>query len=256
MWKSFKPNWALIFNQTNIRIWAVLSVVLAMAGPFGTIQADSFVYRLLYWSVIVLLSGVIGQWSCQVVGKTFPRENRWLKDAVRVGCATIILTPIIWGLTVKIFKFQVTPTPGFFTIATYVAVISAALRVFWRSVLGLDERGYFRNVEALKRSVPPRLARRLPDSFDGAIVRLTGRDHFVDVVSDQGLFSIRMRFGDAIEEMDTVPGYCTHRSHWVTKDAIESVQRANGRIHLILKNGDQVPVSRKYKSELEQVGVI
>ncbi|MHA6263638.1 LytTR family DNA-binding domain-containing protein [Arenibacterium sp. CAU 1754] len=245
-----------MFNTTAFRFWIVLTVVVALAGPFGTIQIGGFAFRLLYWSVVTFLSIVIGQWSYFAAKSFVDRQKPILNDLVMVALTTVLLTPMIWLVTAKLFALQVEPQPTLLRLASYIAVITAAICIFLRTILGIEKISYAGRKLVPDSPKPPRLMRRLPDGFDGPILRLTVRDHFVDVVSPQGTHSIRLRFGDAIDEMDTVVGYCTHRSHWVAKDAIDSVQRSNGRIHLELTNGDLVPVSRKYKFGLEDAGIL
>jgi DNA-binding LytR/AlgR family response regulator len=80
--------------------------------------------------------------------------------------------------------------------------------------------------------------------------------HIVRVVTDAGIFDLRMRFTDAIEEVLELDGVCTHRSHWVVLTEIANVGTVNGRSCLLLSNGDEVPVSRKYQPELEMRGIL
>ena len=55
-------------------------------------------------------------------------------------------------------------------------------------------------------------------------------------------------------EMEPTTGACVHRSHWVADGAVKGPERADGRLWLILENGDRVPVSRGYRSEAEARG--
>ncbi|MEZ5714276.1 MAG: LytTR family DNA-binding domain-containing protein [Paracoccaceae bacterium] len=70
------------------------------------------------------------------------------------------------------------------------------------------------------------------------------------------MVTIRLRFSDAIAEMEPMQGYCTHRSHWVSHAAISGVEREPGKLFLRLVNGDRVPVSRKYRPELEKARIV
>ncbi|MBE0452617.1 MAG: LytTR family transcriptional regulator [Roseovarius sp.] len=103
----------------------------------------------------------------------------------------------------------------------------------------------------------PRLARRLPEALQGAdILRLSGNGHTVEVVTDQGAHTLRLRLSDAIDEMEPVAGMCTHRSHWVTLAAMTGRECREGKVFLRLSNGERVPVSRTYAPQLEAAGVI
>lgn len=104
---------------------------------------------------------------------------------------------------------------------------------------------------------PPRarLAERLP-SPGAQILRLTVEDHFVDVVTSEGTERLRMRFADAVAEMEPIVGHITHRSHWVSADSIDRAERKAGRWVLRLVNGDTVPVSRGCQPALIEAGII
>nr|WP_235789874.1 LytTR family DNA-binding domain-containing protein [Ruegeria pomeroyi] len=132
-------------------------------------------------------------------------------------------------------------------MARYGIIFASGLIILRRGVLSGN---------AVEKPPQPRIYKRLPEGFSEQILRLTVRDHSVDVVTDQGVHTIRSRFGDAIDEMSPIAGHCTHRSHWVTEAAIESVERSGGKTHLRLTNGDLIPVSRKYRPGLEDAGII
>ncbi|MCA0873166.1 LytTR family transcriptional regulator [Seohaeicola saemankumensis] len=187
--------------------------------------------------------------AIRIVGKPFS----FATDATTVLLMTIVFTPVLMLLTTIVLSPE---NPGsYLYFAQFVAVISAcitALRRFLMQTL----RWHLEIAEPAQPEEDPRLARRLPDDFEGPILRLAVRDHLVDVVTPKDTYRIRMRFADAIDEMDTVAGYCTHRSHWVARHAIAGVERETGRINLLLTNGDLVPVSRSYRPDLEEAGIL
>jgi DNA-binding LytR/AlgR family response regulator len=108
----------------------------------------------------------------------------------------------------------------------------------------------FENPSIRTKQGQARIVKRLPEDFEGKIVRLSVDGHIVRVVTDAGIFDLRMRFTDAIEEVLELDGVCTHRSHWVVLTEIANVGTVNGRSCLLLSNGDEVPVSRKYQPGL------
>lgn len=172
-----------------------------------------------------------------------------------VGLMVLCFTPPLWFLTRNLAFTDPSLGPSLVKMGYYVCAISLCICVFRRVIPGFEKTGYF-GPKSEQEPPSPRLVRRLSPDFAEPILRLSVRDHFVDVVSLTGHEAIRMRFADAIDEMDTVIGYCTHRSHWVARNAIVGVKRENGKICLELINGDLVPVSRKYKPELEAVGLL
>ena len=100
----------------------------------------------------------------------------------------------------------------------------------------------------------PRLARRLPPEVQGDILHMSVKDPFVEVNTNNGSASIRMRFRDALDELDGVHGYRVHRSHWVAHRAVQGIEKDQARVFLRLPEGKRVPVSRNYHTTLEEAG--
>ena len=98
--------------------------------------------------------------------------------------------------------------------------------------------------------------RRLPETAHGPIHRLEARNHFVRVVTASGVYDIRLRFADAVDEMDGVAGVCAHRSHWVRLAAVVAVDRDGARLRLRIADGTWIPVSRGYRDRVEAAGLI
>lgn len=97
----------------------------------------------------------------------------------------------------------------------------------------------------------PRLGERLPDDLAGRILHLSVSDHYVDVTTEKGNARLLLRFSDAISEVHPIEGIRVHRSHWVARDAIAGVERAEGRTFVVLENGKRVPVSRGYRTAVD-----
>ena len=211
----------------------------------------SFMLRFLGWSLVIGQAGIVAHLSQRYVHQKLGDQTRIVQDGLIVCLITVLLTPGVW---LVIWGFQwasAVGVPDVLSVAKYGVLFATGLLMLRRSFPVLDEV-----VDPTPDVEHPRLLRRLPIDLDTQILRLTVRDHCVDVVTSAGTHTIRSRFADAIDEMDPVLGHCTHRSHWVTRTAIESVERQAGKIHIRLVNGDLVPVSRKYKPGLEDAGVL
>jgi len=209
----------------------------------------TFPKRIVFWVGVIGLALCVTWIARQLTQKYFADAHFSARDIALVLIILTIFVPSLWLMSWLLFAVGGQQAPGVLSVAHYGALFATGLVL-------VRGHGSFEQVEVEAPAVPPRLAKRLPDTFNGQIYRLTVKDHFVEVVTSQGMFTIRLRFTDAIAEMEPVPGHCTHRSHWVADDAIEEVKREAGKIFLRLKNDDLVPVSRKYKPVLEQDGVI
>lgn len=238
----------------TLAIWGICTVLAAAAGPFGTYQTAGFAYRLLYWGMVIVTSTLIAQLCHGLARQVCGRSRPVQADLTMAGLMALLFTPVLWGLTHGLFPLAGLTADGYATMALYVALVTAAVCVARRVLPGFEKVGYFG--AAAERSGQPRLMQRLPDEATPPILRLSGRDHHVEVVTASGSYVVRMRFADAIAEMDSVTGHCAHRSHWVARAAIASVEREGARIQLRLVNDDLIPVSRKYRPDLEAAGVI
>lgn len=243
------------FTRWLLAIWVTIAVLAAATGPFGTYESQTFGERFAYWGLVAIISSVMGSVFFKLATQTCGKTRPILCDLALTGMMVLFFSPILWLLTSAFFSSVTRAEDISFTrLAVYVAVVTACIAVIRRTVPGIETVGYFGTKS--EAETLPRLHRRLPDGFDGSILRLTVRDHFVDVVSTRGTDTIRSRFGDAIDEMDGVEGFCTHRSHWVARHAIVGAQRNGPKINLRLINGDLVPVSRKYRPDLEEAGIL
>jgi hypothetical protein len=242
-----------LFTRMNVVLWTVIALTAAIAGPFGTFDQGDFATRLLYWSLVIVASASLGH-LFHVASRALTRPDQPVRcDLMMLGFMTLGFTPVLWLLTTWLIVPSLTMRGGIWSLGGAVMAITTAILVLRRILPGFEAVGYSDRHKTPER---PRLMDRLPDDERGTILRVSVRDHFVDVVTTQNTHTIRMRFGDAINEMDTVQGHCTHRSHWVADDAVVGVDQDKGKSWLVLSNGDRVPVSRTYYAAVEEAGLL
>jgi DNA-binding LytR/AlgR family response regulator len=104
-------------------------------------------------------------------------------------------------------------------------------------------------------SQPPRFLERLPLKLRGGqIYAISAEDHYLRIHTSRGSDMILMRLSDAIVELDGIEGSQVHRSWWVARDALEGVERGEGKAVFTLKDGTKAPVSRTFSKALRQAG--
>ncbi|OZB13904.1 MAG: hypothetical protein B7X55_12185, partial [Rhodobacterales bacterium 34-62-10] len=243
-------------TKENLAI-AVLGILAAVVtGPFDTSRSLTFPMQVLYWTVIVL-SSVFVATLVQEVMRPFVRTNvswqRILAYSLGMGA---VYAPICYLWTCMIvppLDGTMMPFHWFVIDVTLISYVVFAMRLIMLKRLRLAE---FEASESGAIPGPadeaprPLLYRRIAATDPGPILRIEALDHFVNVVTPLSTYQMRLRFADAVEQMEGVAGVITHRSHWVACDAIEGVQRENGRLFLRVKDGEKVPVSRKYRAAL------
>jgi len=235
-----------LFMPARVLSWAISSVIVGFAGPFGTFDHLALPLRLAYWSAIIALSIIIVTAIRTWLRFKWPKMPFWRHASIASVLTASIFSPIVFAVTPPLLS----PDAAFIPFwQLFLVVLSITL--------GVHALIYIMHPDA-RRSADPlsRIMRRLPADLRAPLLRLTGRNHTVEVATEKGATTLRMRLSDAIDEADGCDGLCVHRSHWVTKHAIVGSKRENGRYFLTLSDGYEVPVSRKYQPNVEAAGLL
>ena len=233
--------------------WASLTIMMALAGPFGSYEQVPLHRRLAVWVVITALAIVLTT-AIRVFVYTFWKiEDYWRGGTLTALIAALVLTLPLYRLAQVSGNAHLTMPPGLIEIGGFIFCLTMGFNALRH---GLETDGLSGFVDGDEAPAPllPRLALRLPDECRGPVLRISGRDHYVDVTTACGEASLLMRFSDALAELEGVDGMQVHRSHWVAADAVIGGGREGGRVVLRLTDGGRVPVSRTYMAEVEARG--
>jgi hypothetical protein len=240
-----------IFDWRYFVVWGGLSIIAAIAEPFQTHLIRPYSVLVLYWVVIVGLSLFGGRVLRKGVERGMAGRPDWLVELVSIIVLVAVLTPAIRLVSPLIVGPQAhVNMPSAPLLALYVFSVAMPVAAFRRF------RNRLRAAAQEPADAAPRLLQRLPEQVRAPVLRLSSNNHHVEVVTEAGREVIRMRLSDAIAEMEPVPGYGTHRSHWVAAAAIDGVEQEGHRTVLRLVNGDRVPVGKKYRPDLESAGIV
>lgn len=259
----FAVTFARFFSPFTLFVWLALWVTAVMAGPFGTYETMSVTIRVVYWGVIAASGITLGYTSFALTLCCLKSERNLAFPLLGAGVMTLIYAPFVAATQKILTIYSISLKVSSVAIIINIFVITAAVFIFRRFLwAGPQPRSFDQVLEVRSHeenpSAPePRLMRRLPEGVKGPVLRLSANDHHVEVVTSNGHKALRMRMLDAIDEMEPVQGMCVHRSHWVALDAIARVEKINAHkicVHLI--NGDEIPVSRKYRDHLVKAGLV
>lgn len=82
---------------------------------------------------------------------------------------------------------------------------------------------------------------------------IKAEEHYVRIIGSQREELILYRFSDALKAVSQDHGLRVHRSYWVRRDKIASINYdTNKRMNLVMENGFTVPVSRRYYELIQQ----
>lgn len=226
--------------------WIGLTTITTIAGPFGTYAQIDRPERFLLWAFVIFIA-LIEVWAAKKVIATFlPRSSERQK-----ALYLCILFPTIFAI------YPLCCVPPFIE-TSYSHRIEATVTAF--AICALSHFNTFLNhdVKAAEEVNIPRLIQRLPVEKQGTLLRMTARDHYVEVYTDKGVHKLLMRLRDATEEAraDGIDGFCVHRSHWVMRDAIDYVEVVGSRSYVHLKDGSQIPIGKKYQHNVVEAGYL
>lgn len=238
-------------------VWLVASILTAVAGPFGTYDAMSFGVRIGFWTGLIAISILTSYAICALATSLLPKMHAYVHDAVVTVIFCFLFTPVVMvalifatppehpiGITMWNLGLEV------FLITGTIVISQRLVKTKWPNLAPSNEAP---EPEALE----PRLMRRLDDVVAADVLRMTVKDHYVVVIlHGRPEQRILMRFGDAVDEIEGLEGFCVHRSHWVVRAAINGMVTENGREMVELIDGSRVPVSRTYRPNLVEAGVI
>ncbi|MEL6914124.1 MAG: LytTR family DNA-binding domain-containing protein [Pseudomonadota bacterium] len=239
-------------------VWVLSSAIAAYMGPFGTFLLLDLGDRVLLWTAIV-------GWGLFAIAVTMTVEETFLpwlsfrqRELGRLLVSAPLIIAVLWPGVGAYFRPD--PVPITFVQAMVACYLVGAIVTLARMVM----HAAFRTAEAADAPEPaarvpeedPRLLRRLPKGTPGPILRLSGKGHYVEIVTPSKAHTVRMRLADAVEEMDGVEGYLTHRSHWVARRAVTGATRHGGKHYLISADAELIPVSKGKLPQLEEAGLL
>ncbi len=235
------------------------SFFLSLSGLYFADDSPFYV-RLLYWLTLIglgiWLSDALQRQLMPLIGR-FAWVPRWL-------IFSIVLTVPLFGFVSLLHGFSGNPISPEFYLNTGLKVwaVTAAITAFsFRGQTGEEiaappnDDGEAGDAVAPieHKTLPKVLERAKPALRQATLIALSAEDHYVRLITDKGEELLLMRFADAVAETDPVEGVQVHRSWWVAREAIGHISKQGGNVKLTMRDGTEVPVSRRRAKQLEGV---
>lgn len=236
-------------HKTTLTILAAVCLILAIIGPFGTGEMQSFGPALGYWTAIVFGSYGLGTLFNQVLKDSIPVRNKTVCLCI-IGVLIGIPTTF-WVAALNKIALGAS-APDMRGIAASIVIISVIVNLLLGHFLPEQEtaRTDLPVIEA------PAILDRIPLEKRGKLVALHVEDHYVRVITEHGEEMILMRLADAIRETTPSVGDQVHRSYWAAWDQVASVKKKSTSAILTMKTGHEIPVSRSNLSKLKEAGLL
>ena len=232
---------------SSLRIVAVCVGVAVVIGVSGGMGDLGHAVEWLAESVLGALVGIAtGRWV--VPARWY--DQPWKAALTIAGAVTPPIAAVVVG--VQVLGDHQPLTAGF---VLHVLPTVFAISLVMTAIALLVRRHPTQTHAAPLNAPPPKFLARLPAKLAGAeLYAVEAEDHYLRLHTSLGQDLMLMRLADAIVELEGLEGAQTHRSWWVARAAVTSVERADGRAVLTLKDGAEAPVSRGYARALRAAG--
>ena len=241
------------------RFWATFALVIlifAVSGPYGTSERMAFGVRFAYWLVIHAVTWTIAI-CLSVLAEVLLRP--WLRPTFARMMAGSLVAALPIGFALGMIDFAFTgswtemnsglhralfalPLCALFCLLSYVAMNRQIAEA--ASPPSSPATPPTPALATMASTPEPEILARLKPQNRGGLVRLSVEDHYTEVVTTRGRELVLLRFADALKEIGSTPGLQVHRSHWVADAQVERLKRDNGKLSVLMKDGTEVPVSR------------
>lgn len=232
-------------------VMAGVALVIGLSGPFDTWTTQSLPVRLLYWTSVVWLTYSAGF----IVTDLLTPRLRQTSLAFRIVAVAL-------AVAVAVFLVLLALNTAFGQAPESPEIVLRSFGIVFVICLAIEAAGQALGAREAPATLPrsamiaPAILLRLPLQKRGALLSLSARDHYVDVVTSKGHEMLLMRLGDAMRETAPEAGLQVHRSHWVARAAVAAVERRGDAAILTLSNGQAVPVSRAFMADLREAGLL
>lgn len=236
------------------RVWlsdlvacAGIGVVLGVIGPFGSFTNDVLPVRVVYWTTVFLISGVV-----------FGLALRWAwPRASRAGLRLWIWAPAL----VMIVSLAPAAASRVIAVSLWPGVDRSVGLLEWYGQALLVGGVYVVGYILLRRRERPsnRVSVNAAEPslrLDSPVLCLQMEDHYVRIHTAEGSSLALMSLSEAITRLNGIEGLQTHRSWWVARAAVIGVVEDGRNLRLSLVGGLSAPVSRARVSKLRAAGWI
>lgn len=234
--------------------------LLILLRPFGLNQ-EEFLSSAVYWALICLVGfGVFSltYWFGRKILTPMKQGNLPAFIAVTF-VAGLIMTMLVPFFSSLYFGHPLTYFNGILIVLPQMAVICAIIIVLTMTrnyIANQNSQIEHHETHALKRGTQPEFMKKIPRKLQGDIICVTAEDHYIHVHTDKGRHMLKMKFSDALQELEYQQGLRVHRSWWVSENAVVEASRSGRKYSLQLTNDVRVPVSSAHLTQVKKRGLL
>jgi hypothetical protein len=251
---STKREW-LLQVATSTAIALIVGIFIGLLGPFGT-YSSPLPNRLAYWVAVIGINWLLCALTLRQIERLFPSDRHYAILAVPLFTSLLLTVPatavvFFIGSLTGLAHPDIVSLLGMVLLLLVILTIPA--HIIKRLIRQRRESRLETRVAVEPATIPDNdstFFARFSPPIRGPITSIESQDHYLVVRGPDDQRMIHGRMSDAERELGAL-GTRVHRSWWVAGDAIRGRLNRNGRRYLELTDGQLVPVSRSYRSALD-----
>ncbi len=238
--------------------WPRLLVILMAAvllstfiGPFNTYQTMSAGKRFAFWLALIGGCGLFAHVTILYV-LMHPRLAQLPRLVRLLAGSSVVSFPGLGVFLIVDYSFR-DRVHGFdhyfflwLTVLVFTSIIAYLNFMLPYNLPEADSQDDIANNSA-------RFMQRLPEHLGNKLISLSMNDHYVEVTTSKGSQMLHLKFSQAMEELANYPGIQIHRSHWIAKDALHSIEYYNRTMLAVTSDNRKIPVSSPYRRSVKQL---
>lgn len=271
--------WSLLkraFDRQTLVVCFGAAFVASLVGPFGTYMGAGILANFALWAVLIYCVTICVYFSLASVAMVLGRANGMAFNVLLVLMGSLLGGTMIELVLTNALDHTSPDRPAWIWLVGYVGAIMIAI-LFTRLSVPVFNTSFHGDISQVERFIssdtgniapdlqpeeaqaeetPPltvrvRLANRLGLPQGAEILKVSADGHFVEVKTCSKDYRTRLRFSDALTEIEGLDGIVTHRSHWVARDAILGWMPDGVKPVIVLRDHTLVPISRTYRADVE-----
>lgn len=234
--------------------------LLILLRPFGLNQ-EEFLPSAIYWALVCVIGSCVFSLTFYIGRISIVPDHKgniytFIALTVVAGLLMTLLVPFLsstyFGHPLTYFDSILVVLPQMLVICGIIVLITL-LRQYMKNQnerLQLHERSH-----KLRHHIPD-FMKKVPRRLQGEILCINAEDHYIHIYTDNGKHMLKMRFSDAMKQLEGLNGLRVHRSWWVNENAVVDALRTGRNSSLLLKNDLLVPVSTSNYKQVKERGLL
>jgi len=241
----------------TLLISSFLGLVLGMLGPFGS-YAMPLLSRLTYWVVVFNLGYFIYYIAHQITRWLFTNKqmdnqlNQVILFITPTLLALIPLSYLVAFATQSIINSDIGLTPLALKVLSQVLGLGLVIDF----LMGLIYQDTTKKKQNNVAKPGQAFINRLPKELGEDLICFVMEDHYMVVYTEKGNHMLLMRMKDAVIELKGYHGMQVHRSSWIVVSKVKHVKKISRKTILIMNNGIEISVSKKFIPAIKEAGLL